>query len=214
MFTGPNFVKEGLVLYLDKNNPKSFPGDNHRYDLLTGTQYHQSTYSTSEWANDITDITISTIVKKESTYTGYAEHPISKWNSGTSNASFVLYHFGHYNNLYPNNDGDFRWFYTSSIGGWSGLTVDNNVPVGETFLTTFRFGGGEVSAWLNGEKKNSHTRTGEKLGVGGDGGMFLLDNELNNTYNSTSILSMFYNRALTEKEIKQNYNALKGRFNL
>jgi hypothetical protein len=203
---GPNIVTDGLVLYLDAANEKSYPtvGGGWR-DLKTNSNFINSNYSTANWANNITTLTICTVVEKTGNDPGYATHPINKWNTGTGNASFVLYHFGA-----TGGQGNFSFYYTAGTT-WAGQFAVN-LSIGQKAFLAFQWNsitGGQV--WRNGVKVGSRSGSGT-LGVGGNSvlNVFTPTNSPYTIVHTTS----FYSKELTDLEILQNYNATKSRYNL
>lgn len=195
----------GLVLSLDSGNPKSYSGSGSTWnDLVSNTQFTSSNYS---WANDIEAITIITVIERISSVAGYAEHPINKWNGGTGNASFVLYHFG----TTSDSDGLFSFYYT--VGStWTGQ-VAATLSAGQKAHFVFQWSissGGQV--WSNGIKVGGRSGSGARLGVGGNSSLNV--NGPIGSANSKVLHSSFYNRELSDYEIYQHYLSIGKRFNL
>jgi len=204
--TGPNVVTNGLVLCMDNANPRSYPGTGSVWDdLVTDTPFANGNYS---WANNITAITIIVCLEKTGTTTGYASHPVNKWNNGTSNASFVLYHFGNFQN--NGADGDFSWYYTFN-STWTGQYV-TRMTLGQKMFTAFQWNsvtGGQT--WFNNTIASGRSNSGT-LGVNGTSGIVISGPESDGLTKVNYI--SFYNRDLSNTEILQNYEALRGRYGL
>lgn len=208
---GPNVVEEGLVLYYDKYNQNSYPPGigNKMKDIsgITNLQLSANGISNSSgltWANNVTNITISLLLEKTGTGTGYANHPISKWSGTLETTSFVLYHFENYQG--NNQDGYLGW-YAGAGNVWQQIA-----PYGFGIMTTGKIWnivlqynstlGGQ--AWINGAKASTRAGSGT-LGTGGsssDIGVYGPDGSVTSKVHQV----MFYNRQLTDDEIINNYN--------
>ena len=206
----PDIVTDGLVLCLDDKN--LMPNNAWR-NILLNSQYSGSTYSNSSWANDIEEITICIFLQKTANDTEYARHPINKWNGGTPNASFVLYHFHNYLGQYPNNEGLFQWLGTSA--SWRGISNSTTLLLNEYAFICLQWKsalGGQM--WKNDVKVGSRQGGGGgNLGLGGSSDINIVSPLTGDGYTkifSTSI----YNRELQDDEILQNYKALKSRYGL
>ena len=197
---------ESLELCLDAGNIKSYPGAGSAWkDLKTNATFSGSNYATSPWANNITQLTICTVVEKIANDPGYASHPINKWNGGTGNASFVLYHFGA-----TGGQGNFNFYYTAG-STWTGQGV-TTLTVGQKAHMVFQWNmttGGQV--WLNGAKVGGRANSGI-LGVAGNGVMDVYAPTVS-PYTTVHHAS-FYSKELTDNEILQHYRAVGRRFGL
>ena len=125
---GPNIVKEGLVLYYDRYNQNSYPPGigNKMNDIsnVTNLQLSGNSIGSSSglsWANNITNITISLLLEKTGTGTGYANivvtdpthvHTFTTLNTGGSNA---------HNNMQPT-------LFIGNVFIYSGKTTYGNYP--------------------------------------------------------------------------------------
>jgi hypothetical protein len=172
------------------------------------------------WSNNIEFITINMVFEKTFANTGYADHPINKWNSSyANNASFILYHFGNNNNTTPSQDGVLGFYGNNTPqngSGWNGISGQYKVTIGQTVFLTLQYNyllGGQL--WINGTKVGSRTGGG-KLG----------QTTINSTVSDLVIhgpgangahqvhLCQIYSRELTDTEILQSYNAIGPRFGI
>lgn len=201
----------GLVSAFDVGNSKSYSGSGGTwYDLLNPSQTGPGD---PYWANNIDSITISLVIQKIATVSGYAEHPVAKWNSAyNNNSSFILYHFGADNSMhwYGNIDQNLNsgWAQIAQVGVMTNGSY-NHVVLQHTSVNG-------AQGWLNGAK------TGSRGAAGMLGQTILASN------NSTAAIGFgsapqassfsrihhiqFYNRELTDQEILGLYSALKLRF--
>lgn len=163
--------------------------------------------------NQIDNITIQVLLEKTGTATGYANHPISKWNrSSIHTASFVLYHFENYQN--NGADGRIGFYANTQNNGWASITNQYRMQVGEKVLVTLAYGGGDTHYWINdnifGIISNRGTLS-PTVAPGSD-----LDRNLDFSGphgQGTSKVHklMIYDRRLTESEILHNYQIIQNR---
>jgi len=210
----PNIVTDGLVSYLDAGEVSSYPTTgNAMYDLMGGNSYSGTIYGNPSWANNISNLTICALITKTSTGTGYANHPINKWNAGYNvNASFILYHFENYQG--NNQDGQLGWYGCGTNSGWVGIGGYGftRLSVGQTKWIALQYNstqGGQ--SWVNGSK------TGGRSGNNGNLGSTTSTTSNLQIYTPDQIGTgyinhvLFYDRQLTDTEMTQNYNAVSSR---
>lgn len=202
----PTIPVDGLEICLDAGNVKSYPGTGTSWkNLKTDVTFNGANFATASWANNIHGLTICAVVEKTGNDPGYATHPINKWNGGTGNASFVLYHFGA-----GGGQGNFQFYYTCG-STWAGQNV-TTLAVGQKAHMVFQWNsstGGQV--WLNGAKVGSRANSGI-LGVSGSGVMEVYA-PTSNAYTKIHHAS-FYSRELSDVEVIQHYKTVRGRFGL
>lgn len=208
---GASISTSGLRSVFDKSNIKSYSGSGSAWTDIVRRQTYTNTYSigagSESWmGSESSAITISLVIKKIGTVTGYAEHPVNKW-SGTTNASFVFYHFG---TTAGNNKDFFRW-YGNRGGTWAGLSSGFCGTNGAIYAMTLQYNdatGGQL--WVNGIKIGNRTGSGARADTTAQ---LLIYGP---TGTSTSVVENFYmwNRELTDNEIQQNFNALRGRYGI
>lgn len=211
----PRIITDGLEQYFSVPDPNSYSGSGGTwYDLVTGN----TSPGNPSWANNISEITIQLWLEKTGTGTGYANHPVQKWNSSYAhNASFILYHFENYQN--NQQDGNLAWLGNSTPeqnSGWTGIAGSSIWMVsGEIANIVLQYNsrtGGQM--WKNGEKIG---------GKGGTTGMLGQTSIDSTTYDigiygplagGTSRVReiMFYSRELSDAEIVHNFNMRRGKY--
>ena len=214
----PSIVTNGLVLHLDAASPKSYPrtgttwfdrsGNNNNGTLVNGVVYNANNYGAfsfngsnqyvqTSFTTQLNNFTICSWFK--SSATGYARIADKKYDTGFwfgSNNSPTLWGGGvkqasNYNNITLSNN---QWHFLAMVRVGTSLTVYGD---GVTNTNTTTCGAGSIDSTA--------------LSLGGtvnDGGG--QRDWLNGNISQVSI----YNRALSASEILQNFNAIKGRFNL
>jgi hypothetical protein len=213
--TYPNVVTNGLVMAFDDAYTVSYPQNGTTmYDIKGNNSYvPYSSAGNPSWSNNISAFTCCLLLTKTATGTGYANHPVSKWNSGYNvNASFILYHFENYQG--NNQDGVLGWYGYGANSGWANIGTYGftTMSVGQTFWVALQFNstqGGQ--AWVNGNK-----------GGGRSGNNGILGPTTSTTYDFSFYAPiqigtgyvrhiLFYDRELTDAEMVQNYNAVSSR---
>jgi len=220
---GPRVVTDGLVLALDAADTNSYPGSGTTWTDLSGngnngTLTNGPTYSSDDGgyfsfdgSNDYVNCGNSTTLDMSTEVT--LIHWL-KWNVSTW-SPFI----GKGTNATTSN-------YRVWLGGDKGfdveLTNDNYKPLFTLTSTELpsnswcclgmRFkSDGTLSGFFNGIKKNTVTKS-----IGStNSGNFLIGFDAGAAYGGGGISCVqLYNRALSDSEIKQNFNALRGRFGI
>ena len=217
----PKIVNDGLILYLDASNSKSFQVGSTTWNDLSknkqsGTLQSGATYSslnggciTFDGVDDVVDISNVNIVS----YTGSGTIDfIYKVNS--TPASDFRNVWGFSNSLFQyENNGGFMLF----VWRYADLTYDgSSTGISQTDLNTYHItctyttiGSSTFKVYKNGVLASSKVvskpliNTANSLSLGGT------SQQNCNIYNLKT-----YNRELSSKEVLQNFNALKSRFGL
>lgn len=216
-FHSPRIVTDGLVLALDAANPKSYPGSGTTwYDLsgngINGTLVNGPTYNSSnlgslvfDGVNDYVNLGNNSITQFPHnspwtfTFTGQIVTQNTSFPGfmvkGSSPSSGVLVFYTSGGNLYTKHN--------NSQPGVSVSTADPFV------YSWTHNGSGPTRIYINGSYRSAgptmvSTDTTNSLLLGsGD------------AFGNVKIFNVLkYNRQLSDKEVLQNYNALKGRFGL
>lgn len=206
---GVQITRSNLKLLLDRDNIKSYTGSGTAWtDLIRKTTYSNplsSGIGNEAWMGGATSgITISIVLKKIQTYVGYAEHPVNKW-TGTSDASFVLYHFGTTGT--PNR---LMW-YANKGGTWGSISGGFTGVNGNTYAITLQYNdasGGQM--WVNGVKVGGRTGSGTR----GTSSASCIVYGPDGTSSSRIESCYMWDRELSDTEIKQNFEATRGRYGI
>lgn len=210
---GPDIIQSGLVDAYCAADKNSYIGSGTTwYSLVNGL----TSPGDPSWANDASQLTVQLWLEKVGTGTGYANHPVAKWNTNYNvNASFILYHFENY--LGNNQDGVLVWYGYTTGNGWTGIAGSSTrMEAGEIANITLQFntasGGGIM--WKNGAKTGGRSGTTGNIGptTSATTGIGLYGPTASGTSKVREIY--FYNRELTDNEIIFNYNANKSRYGL
>ena len=229
---GPRVITDGLVLALDAGDTNSYSGSGTTWTDLSGNQrdgtlingtFYENTnggYLIFDGANDeviINDTTLARI--------GTGNHTIIAWinndivteedfiGTGTSNGDVLLMIY----NQAGGGAGGFRGHAWSSTG--SANTIDSPRAIGTgnwNMLVQRVTWGGNIDLFENGVLTASQvlsgsaptsTKTQFVIGCRSTGG--------SSSHFDGKIASVqVYNRALSNSEIQQNFNALRGRYGI
>lgn len=227
---GPgNIVTNGLVLYLDAANSRSYvSGSTVWRDLTTnfisGSLINGPKYSTVNGGSMVFDgiddhINISTVVQL-SAFTVSAWFNPKALPAGSSYPSVVT-------NIFNNNNVNyvigwsFRSVNTFFVGylnsgvGANWRTIDNiSFTLGTPMNVTATFSSNLLTAYKNGSFVDSLV-TPDSTSANNSSGIYIGRRwDTANYFNGDISLVQFYNRALSAAEILQNYNSTKARFGL
>ena len=217
----PKIVTNGLVLCLDAANKKSYSGSGtiwrdltqsaNNFSLVNGTSFSNS--NQGSFLLDGNDDVIS------------ISNPINIPNTESSSSADIWFNTyttsGTKQILFVGKDGNSYQIEIRSnilrMGVWGGgfLVSSNITPSTFTWYNcTISTNGTTHNIYLNGQLINSNstaTQTGNVTRI--VIGSYLL-NGGNEQFNGLISNVKIYNRVLSASEISQNYNSLKGRFNL
>ena len=213
----PAIITSGLDMAMDSSSTLSYPLNGGTInDMVAGNSYSGLNFGNPSWANGITDLTVCALITKTHTGTGYANHPINKWNSGYNvNASFILYHFENY--LGNGQDGVLGWYGYGSNSGWANIGTYGftTMTVGQTSWVALQYNsiqGGQ--AWVNGNKAGGRSGNNGTLGpTSSPASNMEIYMPFEGSQIGTGYIShmLFYGRELTDAELTQNYNAVSSR---
>jgi len=233
MYTGPKIVENGLVLYLDAGNPKSYPGTGSTwYDRTQngndGTLVNGVVFNGGNGGGMVFDGVDDRVSKNTSIDTGQ-NFTVSSWIFptllGTTRRAVV-------GNSYPYS-GRVGWLFCTAGGSINNtffLSIGNDISYRNAAANTLSpntwqyitaivaNGGGSITLLKNGQPTNTAgvglttgtiTYTSPQFNVG-----FRDINGATDPYTGRISQVAIYNRALTQQEVLQNYEATKSRFGL
>ena len=212
----PQIIMNGLVLCLDAGNSRSYPGSGTTWTDLSGrgnngTLVNGVGYSGSNGGSLSFDGS-----------NDYVDCGKTATQFGIYNSSYTMSAFFRV----PNLSGDKMVFGTPTQASRQGLHhgvrdttfyfghYTSDVSGGTVVANTWYFGtwvwssGGSTSIYINGSSVASGTTNGfqgtDNIRVGSSWFVFT----------GNIVNPMIYNRALTASEIRQNFNAMRGRFGI
>ena len=237
MVTGtPRMITDGLVLYFDAANTKSYPGSGTTWTDLSSTQLTGSLTNgplfsstnngriTFDGTNDFVDLGNTSLnIPANSSIT------LSSWvNVGLFQSYATIISRTSNNSPYGgwqlnvNNDGGTRkfdfavgvdnvWRTWVTLGG----TFSTQPVTGSWYNMVGTYNGAALSMYQNGDLISSQNLSGNLTYAANLNNLHLGRNQSNNTYFSGSIaIASIYNRALSASEILKNYEVTRERFGL
>ena len=242
-YWGPKVITDGLVLYLDAANPKSYvDGSDTWYSLVENINIDMPSIPTFD--NDILvfdddyggtlqtlnnldfrtdDFTLS-VFASLSDFSTYHMYPLTMWQSGalSGNNSWLI--------NFRNSTSTKSSFAveTDNVGVYATLSVGATTPIllNVIYEVTATRSNDTIKIYVNGVHENTTTDSRISiisntisstlpLYIGAFGG----GNTWTTVYSSSKYRGKMstikiYNRALNEAEVLQNYDSIKGRFGL
>ena len=232
---GPRVVTDGLVLALDAADTNSYPGSGTSIIDLTGsgengtmTNMNASNHNSDGYFTfDGTDEYFT--VTKSNFFTSYSQQiTMEAWVYIPSSATWSNGNFG---NIFT------RGYYDGSHGLWRGQT-DNRIVFfcrqtgdssavqsvadisRDTWYHLVGVWNGGTKIYVNGELIDSDsgslgdTENSGSLGSFEIGRNTAASGNLGNYFEGRQAAHKIYDRELTASEVKQNFNALRGRFGI
>lgn len=223
---GPRIITNGLVLYLDAGNSKSYPGSGSIWNDLSGnnnngTLTNGPTFSSLnrgsiifDGSDDVVNTVTATSLGINSVSTGFT---ISIWFKTSGGVEYYLFdNFNGSNDISLRVDAGVLEVYMAATGVinavrfgsgynnnvWHNFTITWN---GSNLLTAYA---NSISIGTNGTTLSGSFESNAAFRIGNrpaSPGVFFPGN--------IAQVSV-YNRPLSPSDIRQNYNATKGRFNL
>lgn len=224
----PSIVTSGLVLFLDAGNTTSYPGSGTTWTDLSGnsnngTLTNGPTYSSSYGGGLVFDgvndyVTLNPVIQNFSAFT------ILSWARPTGNLS------ASYNGImfqgqeaYPKTDSQaFSFFVNTRLGsgggyGWAETRYTMPISVNTTYMFGVTATSTQTVQYINDAAQSttnystiSNFNSTRAFQIGKS---VAYPGVLSTNYFTGSIFNMMvYNRALTETEISQNFNAIRGRY--
>jgi hypothetical protein len=223
----PPIVTDGLVLYLDAANTKSYPTTGTTWnDLLgtnNGTLTNGPTFSSDNGGSILCDGVNDSII--------VPDNSVLDFTGGVNLTSEVWIKFNLYKDIsFINAKGDggggvnnYNYFFIGTNTSMyfrisDGTTSQSSPIITQTNLPTGSWGHvvavldtGAIRLYLNGREIG--TATVRTINPNPNNNPFYISAPSYSLNGSISI-SRIYNRALTASEVLQNYNATKQRYNL
>ena len=227
---GPKIVTDGLVLYLDAANPKSYPGSGTTWSDLSGngndgTLINGPTFDngnngsiTFDGANDYlriddvlvsnpTSLTVGGWFKRNGDGAGYETALHHSTNATIGGSS---YWFG----LEATTNKIVGTIGANTGVGWAAGKTDVVANLGEWYYVTSTWDGSEVKNYVNGDLEKTYSLTSytnlttpTRIGASGDGNGYTMNADIAHVF-------IAENKHYSSSEVLQNYNAQKSRFGL
>jgi hypothetical protein len=230
VFAGPNIVDDGLVLFLDAANAKSYPGSGTTWfdqskDNNNGTLRNSPTYSTDNLGKIVFDAVNDDIDcgNNSSINFGTGSFTVSIWFRRFSNATtnLRLLSKGAGSDGADAANAGFCFF-----GNNTGISFGVNPTAARTIIAA---GSYSLNEWVNvvglverGVSMRTYKNANQVSSanapdgsVSGTTSLFLGSNVGSNLFWAGEISNFsLYNRALTDGEVVQNFQATRSRFGI
>jgi hypothetical protein len=219
---GPQIVRNGLVLYLDAGNRRSYSGSGTSWVNLidttkVGTLVNGPTFDSANGGSIVFDGVNDSHSIGSLGLTGFTQFTVNIWyysnvNSSTALArslsiagAFILHYRGAGFYLVANDN---------TISGYLGWQT--TIPFNQWMMLTGTWNGSVMKLYQNGIKQAN-----ERSFTGGANGILATINTMQLGYdfnipqpwtNGKIASCTLYNRALTDEEVFQNFNATRSRF--
>ena len=230
----PSVVKDNLVLYLDAANTKSYPGSGTTWTDMSGknhdgTLINGPTFSSDNMGGIVFDGSNDAVtLSANSDFDfGTGNFTIDGFANYISGSFRTLVCSEHYYALGFNGNWILRVTGSGSLafGSYDGRSNEEYAEFNTTITSNkwfyFAFvregtGSNQCKCYFNGNPIGS-TTISKSLSNAGNEGLRIgqdLDGPNNNFYGKISNVKIYKGKGLTASEVKQNYNAHKGRFGL
>jgi len=210
----PKITTDGLILYLDTANSKSYPGTGTTWTDIS-KNYFDATISSATFDADRR----GSLVFDGST--SYASGPsISVGSFGTINVWFKQDSAVTNKGLF--SIGSSTFFYIGGSGGntqiaiFNGTSYSGQIPIARKLswnMATYAWAGGSASLYLNADPSTAVTSSISFATTGsyyvGVYGTLGASSYFNGRISNVQV----YNRRLSLEEITENYTAIKSRYN-
>lgn len=234
--SSPNIVTSGLLVHLDASNSSSYSGSGTTWSDLSGNGNHATlgngvTYSNEHSGSMSFDGVDDYISMPSSSFpTGnfpFSVDTVVNWENGYHD---VLFYYG-YDRGQPetpvfsiNNSNHLVFEFGSGHGYLEGTT---SLTQNQNYLLTVTYSGSEINLYIDGQLEATRAYSGANLrtdnAVNGDnaaiGQTFSNFGNVDTPHGYGRFKGeipefRFYNKALTQEEVTQNYDALKTKYGL
>jgi hypothetical protein len=211
---GPRVITDGLVLALDAADPNSYPGSGTTWTDLSGRGYTASmrNLTSSNWVlvdgqrtfetNDTFNqgFTISNFVRPGT------QRTYSIWLKSKS------FSIGWQTWFDDENEKILFGTSTNTVHIYPDVNLTANLQINTWYNLAYTLSGTTAIGYVNGVSIGSGVYTTALSG--GTGNLWILGDIGSEVTNCYCSYASVYNKALTESEIQQNFNALRGRFGI
>jgi hypothetical protein len=236
-FGGSNIITDGLVLWLDAANRKSYPGSGTSWlDLSgnnnTGTLTNGPAFSSANNGSIVFDgvddsisvlnnsslnfgtnpFTVSVILYiRRSGLFGSREYGIINKNTTFQSSAGWGMELSTYGSTSPFDLINYQ-FYNTGQSVWGNSNTAIQVPTNTWFQVTGIRNSTNASLYYNGVLRTEKSSSDMGLSVSNATNIVMGYNSWGVYFPGNIALTQIYNRALSAQEVRQNYDALKSRY--
>jgi hypothetical protein len=212
-----SIVTNGLVLCLDAANIKSYSGSGTIWNDLSvskniGTLVNSPTYSNGTLILNGSSQYIT--VASSSAWAFGGNGTVEQWvyingNNGSNNRLWDVTNNASALDAYLNGATYNVWFHGNTVG------VTNTIPANQWVNLVVTYTSGTISVYFNGVSQPlTGTTTGYNITNNGTLYIGQFSGGGNYYLNGSIPIMKIYNRPLSSDEILQNFNAVRGRYNI
>jgi hypothetical protein len=226
MFTGPVVERgDGLILYLDATNPKSYPGSGSTWFDLSGKNNHMtnngSTTTTTFGGTTAFNFdangkffsgTLSGVMPSTNATLEVWIYPGASEVQADDRGCIILLSgtSGIYMSWNKSNQKLSNYWYDHSPEGYHETTSASSRGTWSHWCSVWNYSEGKINQWVNGTKTTANT-----IGTSSSGSSLLIGREGSSRQFSGGLAVVkIYNNALSDDKVLQNFNALRGRFRI
>lgn len=233
-YRGPRVVTDGLVLYLDAANTKSYPGTGTTWGDISrggnnGTLVNGPTFNSGNGGSIIFDGVDDCVESTNPSNLQNQNFSISIWINPLipNQAITAMVDYDHGSSpvqgwvLQSEDATTNRYYYlayydgstfqpSTGIGAGKGIQINNSVWQNLTYTKN----GTSVIGYLNGIQSFTSNAGNANISYQSNRNLRIGSCPGSRFYKGNISQTQIYNRALTAQEIQQNYNATKSRFGL
>ena len=218
--SGPDVVEDKLVLALDANNTRSYPGSGSTwFDMasnLSGSITGAS-WSNGEFTFDGNDDVIS-IPYNTAFHFGSGDFTVEVWAYFTAlsgwNAVYMTRDPGDFSPLViTSSNTDLRVYSSSSCSSWNILNGSSfgTISTNTWYQIVVTRSGNTFTKYLNTVSKGTNTSSSSLCA---DGQALKIGESVNSMTGKIPIVRVYKGKALSVAEITQNFNANRGRYGI
>ena len=234
LFHSPKIVTDGLLVYLDAANSKSYSGSGADWTDLTGNGHNATLVNSPTHNSDIGFISFNGTDQ-------YANHTVDSISTGTTNFTFEVWfkmrtlptaQYGANGHIWGGENGNDVVLYVnpaSSGESQLNLVYDDSRYTGAGHFTSGTITAnswvqwtcqgktdGTIAHYLNGKLDRTFNATvsGQETKTRNSDAMIARDSRYGGYSELDCAVIKEYHRILTATEVAQNFEALRGRFGL
>ena len=234
LFHSPKIVTDGLLVYLDAANSKSYSGSGADWTDLTGNDHNATLVNSPTHNSDIGFISFNGTDQ-------YANHTVDSISTGTTNFTFEVWfkmrtlptaQYGANGHIWGGENGNDVVLYVnpaSSGESQLNLVYDDSRYTGAGHFTSGTITAnswvqwtcqgktdGTIAHYLNGKLDRTFNATvsGQETKTRNSDAMIARDSRYGGYSELDCAVIKEYHRILTATEVAQNFEALRGRFGL
>jgi hypothetical protein len=220
---GASIVRSGLVLHLDAANRKSYSGsgtswndlsDNLKTNTLTNGPVYSASFSGMISFDGIDDYSITSNISAP-TGINYTASMWIRLDSSTAGVDSRFFWHGNYGVLLYKNAANQFFCYIRNESNVVVQALFGTLALGTWLNITGTYDGANIKVYINGQFITQLAQTGN-IQAANLPNLFSIGGSAAASFYSKCDISqvLIYNTTLTNSQIQQNFNALRGRYSI